>query len=98
MIRGGTKQLGINNVVLINSDFEDFFCSIAGRHEVAPVSVYFIDGPHDYRSQLMALLYAPPILGLTRFGGRLNNPATFGVEVFHDERSEGRVEAGAAGV
>jgi hypothetical protein len=40
--------------------FEQFFCE--ARDTLPPVGVYFYDGPHDYRSQLIGLLLAEPFL------------------------------------
>jgi hypothetical protein len=43
-----------------NQDFEEFL--LDRRREGVRIGVYFYDGPHDYRSQLMGLLLAAPLL------------------------------------
>lgn len=56
------KKLNLDNVEIINIGFEvafDNFAAILGSRKIA---VYFIDGPHNYRSQLMCLEYALPHL------------------------------------
>lgn len=51
------ERLGISNYELIDKDFEDGLLEFPGK-----VGTYFIDGPHDYRSQLVCLGYAPRFL------------------------------------
>ncbi len=56
-------QLGIENAHLINLDYEDALADLPqqiGKNQ--QIAVYFIDGPHDYRSQLMCLQLALPYL------------------------------------
>jgi hypothetical protein len=43
-----------------NQDFEEFLVGL--RHSGPKIGVYFYDGAHDYRSQLMALLLVVPLL------------------------------------
>ena len=53
-------RLGVDNASLINSDYEDALEELSthlGQHRLG---VYFVDGPHDYRSQLVCLLLAVP--------------------------------------
>lgn len=53
---------GVSNAKLINLDFEIALAD-ASKHLLGKkIGVYFIDGPHDYRSQLVALLLAKPLL------------------------------------
>ena len=55
------SELKINNAELINKDYEDTLLNLNQFIE-NKVSVYFVDGPHDYRSQLMCLEYMVPYL------------------------------------
>lgn len=48
----------LNNTTLINMDFEDALHSMEDRLEGKKIGLYFIDGPHDYRSQLVCLMFA----------------------------------------
>ena len=57
------RRLNAKNANLIVGDFEaalsaDVEASLAGKR----IGVYFVDGPHDYRSQLLCLLLARPFL------------------------------------
>ena len=54
--------LGLKNVTLVNADYEDALEALHGTIGERKVGVYFVDGPHDYRSQLMCLLLAKPYL------------------------------------
>jgi hypothetical protein len=56
-VRERADLLGVKNFTLINKDFEVGLREFQGK-----VGVYFIDGPHDYRSQLMCLIYGASIL------------------------------------
>lgn len=55
---GRLESFGAANATLIDSDFEkalsDLDALLGGRR----LGLYFIDGPHDYRSQLVCLLLA----------------------------------------
>ena len=55
-------KLNLENVKLINSDYEDAMEDLASHIGKKKVGVYFIDGPHDYRSQLMCLMLIKPFL------------------------------------
>lgn len=57
------KKLQLENAHLINLDYEDALENLP-KHigEDKKVSIYFIDGPHDYRSQLMCLQLIMPYL------------------------------------
>ncbi len=50
------------NAHLINMDFEVALASLLEQTNGQKMSVYFVDGPHDYRSQLVCLLAAKPLL------------------------------------
>jgi hypothetical protein len=52
----------IENVELINQDYEDALEGLALRLNAKKIGVYFVDGPHDYRSQYMCLGLAKPYL------------------------------------
>jgi hypothetical protein len=54
------QALGITNATVLNADYEDAFEQLSARIDGRRLSVYFVDGPHDYRSQLMCLLLAVP--------------------------------------
>jgi hypothetical protein len=56
------KKLGISNANLINMDYEDALLSLPEHIGDRKIGVFFIDGPHDYRSQLMCLMLAMPHL------------------------------------
>jgi len=43
------------NSILINADFEDALLSLPEYIGDRKIAVYFIDGPHDYRSQFLCL-------------------------------------------
>lgn len=56
------QRFGVANATLVDSDFED---ALEGLDELLggrKIGVYFIDGPHDYRSQMVCLLRAMPHL------------------------------------
>ena len=50
------------NAVLINLDFEVALKSLPEHIGNKKIGVYFVDGPHDYRSQLVGLILAIPHL------------------------------------
>jgi|GEM_PF-751048 len=55
-------KAGINNAFLINMDFEDALNDL-GRHlNGRKIGLFFIDGPHDYRSQIVCFLLAKKYL------------------------------------
>jgi hypothetical protein len=56
------KKLNINNARIINEDYEDALHSLDQKLSGKNIGLYFIDGPHDYRSQLMCLMLAKPYL------------------------------------
>lgn len=57
LVGSRAEQLAVSNYRLIDQDFED---GLLGFPEEA--GTYFVDGPHDYRSQLICLGYAPRFL------------------------------------
>ena len=62
IVNDRTQKLGLNNVNLVNEDYEDALESLSKHIGNKKVGVYFIDGPHDYRSQLMCLELIKPFL------------------------------------
>ncbi len=57
-----TQKLNLSNVNLINQDYEDALENLSQHIGAKKVGVYFVDGPHDYRSQLMCLELIKPFL------------------------------------
>ncbi len=55
-------KLNLSNAFLIEKDYEDALESLSIELGQTKIGVYFIDGPHDYRSQLMCLELALPYL------------------------------------
>lgn len=53
---------GLQNVCLIDADFEEAFEGLGALLGKRQVSLYFVDGPHDYRSQLYCLEIVRPFL------------------------------------
>ncbi len=49
-------------VIFCNQDFEEFFFDLKNTNPQVKIGVYFYDGSHDYRSQLVGLLLAKPFL------------------------------------
>ena len=62
IINDRISSLGLSNVTLINSDYEDALENLEKFIGKKKVGVYFVDGPHDYRSQLQCLLLIKPYL------------------------------------
>ena len=52
----------IKNATLIDADFEDAFEKLDTYLKGKKVGIYFVDGPHDYRSQLVCLMLIKPFL------------------------------------
>lgn len=63
LVRRRLEHLGVANAQLINLDFEDALAGLEETLDGRRIGLYFIDGPHDYRSQLIALMLAVPHLG-----------------------------------
>ena len=62
IIRERMTKLNIQNATIINNDFEDALENLDRYTGDIKTGLYFIDGPHDYRSQLMSLLLIRPWL------------------------------------
>jgi predicted O-methyltransferase YrrM len=56
------KENGVENALIIDKDYEDALETMQEHLEGRKISVYFIDGPHDYRSQMMCLELVKPYL------------------------------------
>lgn len=62
MVKERMQQLNVTNAGIINMDYEDALEQLEQHLGGKKVGVYFIDGPHDYRSQLMCLALIKPFL------------------------------------
>jgi hypothetical protein len=58
IVQDRIARFGTTNATLINEDFEAALADLHARIGGRKVAVYFVDGPHDYRSQLVCLLFA----------------------------------------
>jgi len=62
IVREHIKRLATRNAAIINRDFESALDALEAHIGKNKVGVLFVDGPHDYRSQLVALLKIVPYL------------------------------------
>ena len=62
IVRERIERLGADNALLINEDFEDALEDLDRHLGSRKIGVFFVDGAHDYRSQLVALMLAFPYL------------------------------------
>ena len=62
IVKQRIKALNIKNAVIINMDYEDALEQLEKHIGKKKIGVYFVDGPHDYRSQLMCLELVKPFL------------------------------------
>lgn len=62
IVNNRKEKLGLNNAFIINEDYENVLENLDKYLAGRKIGIYFIDGPHDYRSQLMCLLLAKPFL------------------------------------
>jgi predicted O-methyltransferase YrrM len=58
IVRERLERFGATNAILIDADFEDALEGLDGHLGGRKIAVYFVDGPHDYRSQMVCLLAA----------------------------------------
>ena len=58
VVEDRVRRFKATNATLINADFEEALERLDEHLDGRKVSVYFIDGPHDYRSQIVCLLSA----------------------------------------
>tara|TARA_B110000902_G_C14248027_1_gene565026 strand:+ start:698 stop:1603 length:906 start_codon:yes stop_codon:yes gene_type:complete len=57
-----SNELNLKNCLLIDADYEDALSNLSSHIGNCKVGVFFIDGAHDYRSQLVSLLQIKPFL------------------------------------
>lgn len=62
MVQSRIEKFGVENTRFINADFEDALENLGDHLGDRKIGVYLIDGPHDYRSQLVCLTLAQPFL------------------------------------
>ena len=62
LVKERRSKNNLNNAHVINMDYEDALENLSEHIGDRKIGVYFIDGPHDYRSQLVCLLLAKPFL------------------------------------
>ena len=62
LINEHLRRLGIGNANLINCDMEVALKNLPDHLGNKKIGLFFVDGPHDYRSQMMCLLLARPFL------------------------------------
>jgi hypothetical protein len=62
IVEGRIAKSGVKNAYVINLDYEEALRSLDHHIGSRKVGVFFVDGPHDYRSQLVPLLLAKPYL------------------------------------
>ena len=62
IVKSRREKLGLKNANIINKDYEEALETLSNEIEDKKIGVYFVDGPHDYRSQLMCLELALPYL------------------------------------
>lgn len=62
LIKEHCLRLGIGNANLLNNDLEIALKNLPDFLNGKKIGLYFVDGPHDYRSQLLCLLLARPYL------------------------------------
>jgi predicted O-methyltransferase YrrM len=62
IVQSRRDALGARNARVINKDYEDALEALSESIGSSRIAVYFVDGPHDYRSQLMCLQLALPWL------------------------------------
>jgi predicted O-methyltransferase YrrM len=62
IVKARISKLGIDNANIINKDYEDALENLKTYISDRKIALYFVDGPHDYRSQLMCLELALPYL------------------------------------
>jgi hypothetical protein len=56
------QEMNVRNANIINLDYEDALADLTRHAGGLRVATYFVDGPHDYRSQLICLELALPHL------------------------------------
>lgn len=62
IIKSRIQQHKLNNAILLNMDYEDALSNLLVHIDRQKIGTFFIDGPHDYRSQIICLLFAKKYL------------------------------------
>ena len=62
IVEDAVQERGLDNIQLIDDDFEAALEHFADHVPDHRIGLLFVDGPHDYRSQLVALLKVLPLL------------------------------------
>lgn len=62
LVRERADRLGVTNARIVDADFEDALRRAEQWLNGRAIGVYFVDGPHDYRSQIVCLLQAKRLL------------------------------------
>ena len=62
LVQERMRKLAVTNATIINADYEEALHYLSSHIGGRKVGVFFVDGPHDYRSQLLPLLLAKPYL------------------------------------
>ncbi|MCC7050901.1 MAG: class I SAM-dependent methyltransferase [Bacteroidia bacterium] len=62
IVKDRTQKLNLTNAQVINLDYEEALENLSKHIGNKKVGLYFVDGPHDYRSQLVCLLLIKPFL------------------------------------
>ena len=62
LVRERARRLGVTNARIVDADFEDALRRAEQWLDGRAIGVYFVDGPHDYRSQIVCLLQAKRLL------------------------------------
>ncbi len=62
LVQERRAKLHLDNAHIINKDYEDALEALPENLGNRQVALYFVDGPHDYRSQLMCLQLVLPYL------------------------------------
>ena len=62
IVKDRREKNQLHNAHIINMDYEDALMQLEKHLGGRKIGVYFIDGPHDYRSQLVCLLLAKSYL------------------------------------
>lgn len=62
IVKKRMDSLGVHNAQVIDMDFEDGLRELPALNKDMKVNVFFVDGAHDYRSQLVPLLRIKPLM------------------------------------
>ncbi len=62
LVNDRLEKLNVTNAALINEGFEEAFEHLDDYLKGRKIGVYFYDGAHDYRSQIMGLMLVQPLL------------------------------------